>query len=702
MAFPFYKSIDSYIVSELRARSSNNNVQLSKLMPWIKATTSLEGRYSIGTDSYSTLFDGSSTDAYRNSNGSQWKYRPNPIITDFSVDFASRGTLRRCSLKIKCFTPDQLRLIQQNFLEPGISVYVQWGWNYSVEKNKAIGPTDVSAGTVQKYNRNADELNNIRAANYGCYDNFVGIIGGGESTIAGTEFDINVKMVSLGEILMGKSGETVESSNEEPIKPLSHPNSKAVLENQRNRKLNWVYCYDQLPDELRNNNTLKIEDTFKYDSDFINYNESLITEAKEETSEGWWSGDLTFKGKSFEAADADNPINAGKFMSFDAFIKLLNATRINLIKNSTIDFDVDISNTYIGGFSRIFSTDERIFIPNSTCYNYLDDIVLLNPSGVSSGVVLDTSVNGRSFPKTSATDVTFEGQTVSLPSGKHGWIGDIYIENEMAVEALKNQTTPVKEVLDGVLKKMEDAVEGLWAFQILEDKSGETVKLRIADSNLRNVRSGNNGSNVQEFEMFGTNSFFLDASFNLDIPKEMASKVYMEKSVDSVQSTNELTGLFSSKKDVVLGKISKEAYDSTVKQPEEEDPKQKWIEFRRNIKLLVNPNIISVSDIGDGNMDEWAICGNYLNKRKFNDIKKEDLGYSGGGEVYNGRSLPVGFDFTVLGMSGFQVGHLFNVKGLPEQYSISRGAFQIEEITHKIDSKQWITDVKSHFRPFYK
>lgn len=702
MAFPFYKSIDSYIVSELRARSSNNNVQLSKLMPWIKATTSLEGRYSIGTDSYSTLFDGSSTDAYRNSNGSQWKYRPNPIITDFSVDFASRGTLRRCSLKIKCFTPDQLRLIQQNFLEPGISVYVQWGWNYSVEKNKAIGPTDVSAGTVQKYNRNADELNNIRAANYGCYDNFVGIIGGGESTISGTEFDINVKMVSLGEILMGKSGETVESSNEEPIKPLSHPNSKVTLENNRNRKLNWVYCYDQLPDELRNNNTLKIEDTFKYDSDFINYNESLITEAKEETSEGWWSGDLTFKGKSFEAADADNPINAGKFMSFDAFIKLLNATRINLIKNSTIDFDVDISNTYIGGFSRIFSTDERIFIPNSTCYNYLDDIVLLNPSGVSSGVVLDTSVNGRSFPKTSATDVTFEGQTVSLPSGKHGWIGDIYIENEMAVEALKNQTTPVKEVLDGVLKKLEDAVEGLWAFQILEDKSGETVKLRIADSNLRNVRSGNNGSNVQEFEMFGTNSFFLDASFNLDIPKEMASKVYMEKSVDSVQSTNELTGLFSSKKDVVLGKISKEAYDSTVKQPEEEDPKQKWIEFRRNIKLLVNPNIISVSDIGDGNMDEWAICGNYLNKRKFNDIKKEDLGYSGGGEVYNGRSLPVGFDFTVLGMSGFQVGHLFNVKGLPEQYSISRGAFQIEEITHKIDSKQWITEVKTHFRPFYK
>ncbi len=38
MAFPFYKSIDSFIVTELEKRTSNNNVQLSKLVPWIKIT----------------------------------------------------------------------------------------------------------------------------------------------------------------------------------------------------------------------------------------------------------------------------------------------------------------------------------------------------------------------------------------------------------------------------------------------------------------------------------------------------------------------------------------------------------------------------------------------------------------------------------------------------------------------------------------
>lgn len=705
MAFPFYKSIDSYIVDELRARTSNNNVKLSKLVPWIKATSGLEGRYTIGTDSYSTLFDGSTSDAYRNESGTQWRFRPNPIITDFSVDFASRGTLRRCTLKIKCFTPDQLTVIQKNFLEPGISVYVQWGWNTSVKTGKAIGPTDISAGTVQSYNRNAEALNSIRSSNFGCYDNFVGIIGGGESSISGNEFEVQVKMVSMGEILMGRSGEDVvpEGEGEEStVKPKSHPSyyNAGQLSANRDVKVNWIHAFQQLPDELRNDATLALESDIKPESDFINYVESLTDEAKYETTEGgWFSGTLTFKGKTFVAQDSDSPVNGKKFISFDAFIKLLNSKRIQFQANTTVDFDIDISDTYIGAFTGIFSTSERVFIPNLTTYNYLNDIPIL---GGGFSATLDTSINGRSFPKPGGTSITVEGQSVTLPANKHGWIGDVYIDNDMAMEALKDQTTPTKELLDKVLKEMEDSVEGLWAFQIVEDKSGESVKLRIADANLRNVRTGNGGANVEVFDMFGTDSFFLDAGFKLDIPKAMASKVYMEKSSPGIQSTNELTGIFSDKKDVVLAQIVREAARKAQEVEVKNQTIEQWIEFRRNVKLLIYPKIVHIADIGNANMDEWAVCGQYLNKRKFNDIRKKDLGYSGNGEVYNGRSLPVGFDFTVLGMSGFQVGHLFNIKGLPPQYSTANGAFQIEEIKHKIDNKQWITEVSAHFRPFYK
>jgi hypothetical protein len=703
MAFPFYKSIDNYIVKELRSRNANNNVALSKLVPWIKATSNLGGQYSLGTETYSTLFDGSSSDAYRNAGGSQWKYRPNPIITDFSVDFAARGTLRRCTLKIKCFSPDQLKIIQQYFLEPGISCFIQWGWNHSVSSGKVIGPLAPNAGNVNLYNRNAESLNNIRSANAGCYDNFVGIITGGSSNIAGEEFDVQVKMASMGEILMGKSSEGVTKDGEK-VEPKNYP---SYLYDQyaqnKDTRLNFAYFYDQLPDEYRTDAILNLESKFKHDSDFINYNESLIDEAKYETSEGtFFSGDLTFKGKSFKAQDSETPINGNKFISFEAFITLLNEARVKFAKSGPVDFKIDISKTYIGAFSGIFSTDERVFIPNKASYNFLNDIPLL---GGGMDATIDTSINGRSFPITSATSVPqVEGGSVSLSPNIHGWIGDIYIENQMAMEALRNQTTPVKEILDGVLSKIEESVEGLWSFQI----TTENNSLKITDANLRNIRSGGQGDSIETFDMYGTNSFFLDASFDLDIPSAMASKVFMEKSTSTsgLTSPDELTtGLFSNQKDNILIRMSKEEMEKAKAAASDAaaDEKRKWIEFRRNVKLLINPKIIEVSEIGDGNMDEWAICGQYLNKRKFNDIRKPQTGHvSGGGEVYNGRPLPVSFTFTVLGMSGFQVGHLYRINGLPDQYSNGRGAFQVEEITHKVDSKLWTTEVTGKFRPFYK
>lgn len=699
MAFPFYKSIDGYITNELQARTSNNNVELSKLVPWIQATSNLGDRYTLGTETYTSLFTGGGNDAYGNIAGSQWRYRPNPIITDFSVDFASRGTLRRCTLKIKCFSPDQLTKVQTYFMEPGISTYIQWGWNYSVSGRKAIGPTPIDSGTIKTYYRNPTSLNNIRSANNGCYDNFVGIISGGESTINGNEFDVTIKLVSIGELLMGLPRDPVQDG-ESTIEPTNYPVQK--LNNylvSRNVKANFAYFFDQLPDSLRTPELLALEDEFKPESDFINYNETLIEEAKWETTSGTFSGDLLIQSVpalSITAMDAESPINASKYVSFEAFVKLLNNTRIKF-SDDGLKLNIDIADSYCGAFKGIFSTDEAVFIPNKECRGFLNDIALLKGSTVGNmlNFKIDNSVGGRSFMRSTPTTVTIDGDSVTLPAYTHGWLGDLYIENSIAMDALENQTASVKEVLDSVLSRISEAVEGLWAFQIVEADNG--TRLRIADGNLRNKRT----STISSFNMFGADSFFLDASFNLDIPKAMMGQIVMEKSTE-VEGTDTLTkGLFSNQKDTVLGdEIKKEAAANKKAEPQTDWEERLWIEFRRNIRIMINPKFVLKEDIGDGNLAEWCIYSHFLNKRVFNDQRKGDL-YTGG-EVYNGRPAPVGFDFTVLGMSGFQVGQLFNIVGLPPQYSSAKGAFQVEEVTHKIDSKQWITEVKSHFRPFYK
>lgn len=703
MSFPFYKAIDSYIGEELKARTSNNNVELSKLVPWIKATSNLGDRYSLGTETYSTLFDGGSNDAYRNNSGDPWRFRPNPIITDFSVDFASRGTLRRCTLKIKCFSPEQLNKIQTYFLEPGISCYIQWGWNYSVSGKKAIGPTGIDKDTILKYYRNASELNSIRESNKGCYDNFVGIISGGESTISGNEFDVSVKLVSMGEVLMGLPRDGAQD-DETKIEPTNYPVHKinGYLQS-KNVAVNFAYFFDQLPDSLRTPELLAREREFRFATDFINYNESLIEEAKSETTSGVFSGNLTIQSSpalSIEALDSESPITSCKYVSFEAFCKLLNMTRIKF-KDQGLNPNIDLTNSYCGAFKGMFSTDEVVFIPNKECRGFLGDIGLLREKvGSSINKTIDNSVNGRSFVRTSPTTVTADGETFTLAAYTHGWIGDLYIENSIAMDALENQTASIKEVLDSVLSRIEEAVEGLWHFQITEDRTGNSLKLRIADGNLRNQRSG---TSIETYDMFGTDSFFLDANFSLDIPKGMMSMMVMEKSNPNLKSTDTLTrGLFSDKIDSVMIDEMKALDTASTDPPAQTEFEERlWIEFRRNIRIAMNPYYVTIGDIGDGNLSTWCIYSHFLNKRIFNDQRKGDL-YDGGGEVYNGRPAPVEFSFTVLGMSGFQVGHLFNVKGLPPQYVSGNGAFQVEEVTHKIDSKQWITEVKAAFRPFYK
>jgi hypothetical protein len=710
MAFPFIKSIDAFIDTELNTRK--DPIKASQLVPWIQITSNLGGGYELGSASYPDLFG--SNGMYHNDGVG--RFRPRPMVTDFSVDFASKGTLRKATFKIKCYTIDDLSKLQEYFLEPGISCFIQWGWNKSLSSGKTVIPLSADAGNVNLYNRNPQALNEVRQKNNGCYDNMVGIITGGESFINGEEYGVTVKVCSIGEILMGRSQETITTDSDKVSNEPAF--SEAEIESyEGTTNLNYAYAFNSFPAEHRTN-TIKnwITDSSKVDTaaDFIGFNDSLIEEAQEETKKGEIFGLITFKqdvtllDKTFSARDSTSPVTPKKYIRFRNFIDIMNETRLKLSSDGSMNFNLDISSTYISCFRRIFSTDERVFIPNVEMVNYFWNEPYYKGTETPRAEMLGnygTSGRGKvSFPSKTATTFTMkDGTSVTLPVHKHGWIGNVYLDSEVVFEALRDVKRPVKEVLDGVLKIMEDSVEGLWNFQVVQDGN----ELRISDANLRNDKSG---LDVVSFHYTGTKSFFLDASFNLDIPKAMASKVVMEKSVDgniSGDGDPEPTGLFSDKKDTKLEKVKVEssATDKTPAKPLTDDDikKNAWIDLRRNIKIMIDPTIVDKSSI-DSNINRWGIYGIYLNKKYFNIIRKQDTGYNTkGATVYNGRPLPVKFNFTTLGMSGFQVGQLFNVIGLPPQYNnASKGAFMITEVTHKVDGKHWTTSVEAMFKPFVR
>jgi hypothetical protein len=710
VGFPWYKSIDDYIVKELEARI--DPIKVSRLVPWISATSNLGSQFTLSSGKYDSIFGGGNP-SYDTT--SEMKYRPNPIITDFSIDFANRGTLRMATLKIKCFTPEQLTEMQKYFMEPGISIMVQWGWNYSISKGKSVGPVAANAGNVNKYNRNPDALFDIRSSNGGCYDNLVGIITGGESGISGEEFNISCKITTMGEILMNHSqeGVQVDTVAEKPS-PFVVPGKLITQQEEaKDPVVNMSYFFNQLPAEFRTVPVLAAVAKGNPKGDFVNFNESALDEAKFETTKGMFnnafSGDMVWQGKQMTATDSESPITSKKYLSFYMFIEILNQMRVKFEtgEGAPADFTMDIGTRdapkiFISSFSGIFSTDERVFIPNKKSYNFLNDepyYVASAPTGKGAATI-DTSVGGISFPREGGQTYTKGNESVTIAAGTCGWIGDVFIDMEVAIQAWRDVTRPIKDVLDGVLSVMSEAVDGMWGFQIIEN--GGT--LVIADGNLRNPSGG---SSIVEFNMIGTKSFFLDCNFNLTISKEMSSKVYMEKATDGkVSNPNELTGLFSNQKDNILKKLNVETQtakpDQTIEADDTKD--NAWKDLRRNVKIIMNPEFIDKDQIEENNVDAWGRAGMYLNKKVFTDVRKTGTnmnGVKGTGEAYTGRPLDVEFSFTVLGMSGFKVGHLYRVIGLPPQYN-KRGAFQVEEITHKVDTKQWITEVSGRFRPFYK
>lgn len=710
VGFPWYKSIDDYIIKELEARV--DPIKVSRLVPWISATSNLGGQYTISSGKYDSIFGGGNP-SYDTT--SEMKYRPNPIITDFSVDFASRGTLRMATLKIKCFTLDQLTEMQKYFMEPGISIMVQWGWNYSISKGKSVGPVPANVENVNKYNRNPDALYDIRSSNGGCYDNLVGIITGGDSDISGEEFNISCKIATMGEILFNYSQEGVQNDDagSKPTPVVFSGKEITEFEKAKDTKVNYGYFFNQLPAEFRTQPVKDLISKFNVNGEFINFNESALDEAKFETTKGMFnnatSGDMLWQGKTMSATDSESPITDKKYLSFYSFITIMNQSRVKFVTGESVpvDFTIDIGTrdapkTFISSFSGIFSTDERIFIPNKKCYNYLNhEPYYVAAPGSSPGATIDTSVGGISFPKDGAQTYTQGNDSVTIAAGTCGWIGDVFIDMELALQALRDVKRPVKDVLDGVLSVMTEAVDGLWGFQIIENGG----KLVITDANLRNPSGG---SSVAEFYMNGVKCFFLDCNFQLTISKEMSSKVYMEKATDGkVSNPDELTGIFSNQKDNILHKlpIKEDTSKKDNQAIDADDTKDNaWRDLRRNVKIIMNPEFLDKDQIEENNVDKWARAGMYLNKKIFADVRKKETnmnGITGTGEAYTGRPLDVEFSFTVLGMSGFKVGHLYRIIGLPPQYN-KRGAFQVEEITHKVDSKQWITEVSGHFRPFYK
>ena len=185
--------------------------------------------------------------------------RPSPIITGFEVKEGKDQISREATLKLKCFTLEQMEYLQTYFLEPGYSLCIEFGWNSVAGASKMI-PTDGGVSSILSEavsrNLNYDNLNKCRIDSKGDYDSFLGFIVGGNASSDDDKWDVEVRLrgapglptflqTQNKTLEIGKDGSIVAELAEPKTYGVSETEEPGVDDIRRDRR--FKNMFNQLP-----------------------------------------------------------------------------------------------------------------------------------------------------------------------------------------------------------------------------------------------------------------------------------------------------------------------------------------------------------------------------------------------------------------------------------------------------------------------
>lgn len=122
-------------------------------------------------------------------------FKPSPIITAINVKEGKDQISRHCDLKITAYTLSQVEVLQSYLMEPGYSLFIEYGWNTEFGVGGLIPTTyRTIVSDAGKYSLDQNSLHEKRKSQRGDYDSFFGFIVGGSVSSNGDFFDISIKL----------------------------------------------------------------------------------------------------------------------------------------------------------------------------------------------------------------------------------------------------------------------------------------------------------------------------------------------------------------------------------------------------------------------------------------------------------------------------------------------------------------------------
>lgn len=735
--FPNFSNVKEYIKDELDKRVDNPNY-LSTLNSWVRVSSGVgEGIMLMSNPDYKLLSAAGGSSIYGDDKtsgviGTDWNgnpvfatsgqgFRPSPTIESLNIDEGAGGLSREASFSITCYTEEQMQKTAEFFMEPGYTIFLEWGWS-TPSAYRGWADT-LTVNDVVKF-QSFKETTTRRETTKGHYDNYFGFITGGDISINGDKWTINVQCKGYGELPSSYLSNESGTKNKENG-PASEFRPKDIGNLDDVGQIRFMKMFNDLPSSKK---VATVHELYKNPSiadavNFLNFEEDIAEEINKFT-DGKWLGLKKDTGQ-FGDLKVKFPIGTKlvteeRFIRFGTLIEILNRSINTTIDLGEKQINVKISSeeTPISAYKYIFSTNAgALFIPNKNTPKFSTKDIA---NGKSIQDVIEKKESGEIIFKSENihnNSVTFDGSTtisfpnlsnleydpgdgselVKKPSNSWGYLDDLYVNFDFVKNKLKDSNLLLKDVLYEILNGLSQAVNGLWDFQILEkeSKNSDITELRIQDMNFVSEVDTLPSFNVS---LVGNSSIFLDTQFKVEVSGQKMNQVIAKRNNADINSDLKSLGSFSENpiKDKVLLAINdtNEVENTAPPEGETEDDETKGetLElFLDKITLLPKAKYVSNDNIELKDIYDACYFAGFDDKTVLSLLKATDNKT----QKTPSPLLPVDFTFVLNGISGFRRGDIFTVKGLPKKFN---GFFQVKEITNSIQGSNWTTTVVGGYR----
>ena len=519
--------------------------------------------------------------------------RPSPVITGFNVKEGKDQISRQATLEIKAFSLEQMEKIQSFFLEPGYSLYIEWGWNTRSGISgftPATGSAEAIVKTIADKSLSWTNLSKTRTNSSGEFDCFLGFIVGGNVSGDSENFNVSVNLRGApslptymqsyqGTSRIDADGKIAESRRVFQLFGNTESESETSTLRRFGKMFNDLPTFRQTTDV----ESLKSEAA---KNQFINFDEVIKKQVALAVSSEWYKTDAievtvtASDGKAKEEVPIakEDLFSDKRYIRMDLAVKILN--KIGAIDRYTIGdkevtFQIDIDNTVIGSFPYQYSAKaDKLIIPGQ-----LPDFFqyYLQSSQIKQleGGILEVDGNPKA-PRGAKDGLEYFRRTGDLipPTGEdgkpkdgyfkekegyYGYLKYLFVNFDMFKEKIEQKNKNVREIFLDILNEMSSAVNSFWNFQIVEGQFKENPDIRpgvfgtqyntpkkdgdiiltVIDENF----IGQNPSQEEAvyFQHVGVGSVFLDANIDISIPAEMTNQIVMTRIGGSANPDEALT-----------------------------------------------------------------------------------------------------------------------------------------------------------------